>query len=387
MKVIFGTMKDDRTAKWIGTSNGFEISPNFIAAHSQYRLARISSKSMNRLEREDLEYSTLSVGATLAAGAGDRLIPEEPDPIRTCFERDRDRILHSTSFRRLAGKTQVFIFPSDHQRTRLTHALEVSQVARAISQGIGLNDALTEAIALAHDCGHGPGGHASEDAFSLFLPEGFDHAVWGADHSLASLNLCKETLDGIRNHSWSRPQPSTPEGVVVSLADRIAYCAHDLEDAINSGVVSPLDIPSSVTSVAGRTRSAHLRFLINDVINTTEKTGMLGLSPQAGRVLSDLRLFNYENIYMRPESVAQSVSVIQLLKQLVEYFIANPVKTATKLSDHIAADSDEAVINAIEFTSGMTDRFAFQKAVELLGYDISKLPIGIDVNKNPHLNP
>lgn len=381
MKAVTQTTNDDRNARWIGTSHGFDISQNVVAAHSQYSLARIKSNSISRQAREELELSTLAEGATLALGAGERLTPEEPDPVRTCFERDRDRILHSTSFRRLAGKTQVFIFPSDHQRTRLTHALEVAQVARAISQGVGLNYALTEAIALGHDCGHGPGGHASEDAFSLFLPGGFDHAIWGADHSLSSLNLCKETLDGIRNHSWSRPQPSTPEGVVVSLADRIAYCAHDLEDAINSGIVSPSDIPRSVVSLAGTSRSGHLRFLINDVIGTAESTGILGLSTRASRFLSDLRLFNYEKIYMRPESAAQSVSVIQLLKQLVEYFIQNPVKTGTRLSSEITAGSEEAVVNAIEFTSGMTDRFAFQKAVELLGYDVSKLPIGIDINK------
>src|SRR5690606_819725 len=139
-----------------------------------------------------------------------------------CFERDRDRILHASAFRRLAGKTQVFVFPDDHQRTRLTHALEVAQVARSVSQAIGLNVALTEAIAIGHDCGHGPGGHASEDALSPHVDEGFDHAVWGADVTLTSLNLCVETIDGIPNHSWSRPAAETPECEVVSWADRPA---------------------------------------------------------------------------------------------------------------------------------------------------------------------
>jgi dGTPase len=143
-------------------------------------------------------------------GAGDRARPEEPDPWRTCFERDRDRILHATSFRRLAGKTQVFVFPQDHQRTRLTHALEVAQVATAIARACRLNVALTEAIALGHDCGHGPGGHASEDALDPFLPAA-STTPWGADVSLAPLNLCAETIDGIANHSWSRPAPATPK--------------------------------------------------------------------------------------------------------------------------------------------------------------------------------
>src|SRR3954463_14315646 len=178
----------------------------------------------DRRARESSEDEVLAPGATRARGAGHRAADEEPDEWRTCFERDRDRILHgTTAFRRLAGKTQVFIFPEDHQRTRLTHALEVAQVATAIAAAVGLNVALTEAIALGHDCGHGPGGHASEDAFAPFIPGGFDHAVWGADVVLARLNLCEETLDGIRNHSWSRPVPATPEAAVVSWADRCAY--------------------------------------------------------------------------------------------------------------------------------------------------------------------
>ena len=175
-------------------------------------------------------------------------VAEAPDPYRTCFERDRDRIVHGTAFRRLAGKTQVFVFPEDHQRTRLTHAIEVAQVATAIARATGLNVALTEAIALGHDCGHGPGGHASEDAFSPYIDEGYDHAVWGADVVLRPLNLCAETLDGIRNHSWSRPAPSTPEGEVVSWADRIAYVCHDFEDACHVGIVDPEVLPASVRS-------------------------------------------------------------------------------------------------------------------------------------------
>jgi dGTPase len=168
--------------------------------------------------REESEVATLVPGATLASGAGDRAEPEAPDPLRTCFERDRDRILHSAAFRRLAGKTQVFIFPDDHSRTRLTHALEVAQVATSIARACGLNVALTGAIALGHDCGHGPGGHASEDALAPFIEGGFDHARWGAEVSLAPLNLCAPTLDGIANHSWSRPAPATCEGEVVSWA-------------------------------------------------------------------------------------------------------------------------------------------------------------------------
>ena len=215
----------------------------------------------DRAAREDAEDALLAPGATRAAGAGDRAHREEPDPWRTCFEKDRDRILHSTSFRRLSGKTQVFVFPEDHQRTRLTHALEVAQVATAIARACRLNVALTEAIALGHDCGHGPGGHASEDALDPFLPGGFDHAPWGAHVSLSSLNLCTQTLDGIANHSWSRPAPSTPEGEVVSWADRVAYVCHDWEDAVPTGIVAPHQLPLTVRDLCGDTPQRAARHL------------------------------------------------------------------------------------------------------------------------------
>ncbi|MBM3742596.1 MAG: HD domain-containing protein, partial [Actinobacteria bacterium] len=208
-------------------------------AHADSWAGSGSRDLVDRLRREELEDANLTVLATRSFGAGNRANQEEPDKFRTCFERDRDRILHASSFRRLAGKTQVFVFPQDHQRTRLTHALEVAQVATSVARAIGVNVPLTEAIALGHDCGHGPGGHASEDALSPYVDGGYDHAVWGADVALVPLNLCVETLDGIRNHSWSRPAPKTPEGEVVSWADRIAYVCHDFEDAVAAGVVTP----------------------------------------------------------------------------------------------------------------------------------------------------
>ena len=151
------------------------------------------------------------------------------------------------------------MFPDDHQRTRLTHALEVAQVATSVARALGLNVALTEAIALGHDCGHGPGGHASEDALSPYVAGGYDHAVWGADVTLAPLNLCAETLDGIRNHSWSRPAPATPEGEVVSWADRIAYVCHDFEDAVAAGIVGADMLPAIVAERCGPSRSRPAR--------------------------------------------------------------------------------------------------------------------------------
>ncbi len=331
--------------------------------------------------REAAEDGDLVTGATRASGSGRRVRPEDADPWRTCFERDRDRILHSTAFRRLAGKTQVFIFPADHQRTRLTHALEVAQVARAIAQACRLNIALVEAIALGHDCGHGPGGHASEDALGTFVP-GFDHAVWGAEVTAAPLNLCAETLDGIRNHSWSRPAPATPEGQVVGLADRVAYCAHDLEDAVHAGVVDPDDLPSVVAQLCGRARSDQLRAFITDIVETTCSSGLVGMSADMGDALARLRGFNHERIYLRPESLDQADRVIGMLRALVEHYIERPGDLPDSAGGRARPDWGSAadpVHLAVAYVDGMTDRFACAQAVSLLGWPEDLLPRGQDI--------
>lgn len=371
-----------RAEQWLETTPGYYLENGNVAAHREQKHLPIRPKRLTRNIRERIEKETLSEGATISEGGGNRKLSEEPDLFRTSFERDRDRILHSAAFRRLAGKTQVFIFPSDHQRTRLTHALEVAQVASAISRGIGLNLALTEAIALGHDCGHGPGGHASEDAFSVFLAQGYDHASWGADHTLSKLNLCIETLDGIRNHSWSRPQPMTPEGIVVSFADRIAYCAHDLEDAVGAGIVDPSHIPSEISAPAGISRASQLRYFITNMISTISETGEIALSSQAGQVLSALRKFNYQNIYMREESVNQSKAVIDVLGKLVEFYASNPEDIHNLSPDTTTDDLWDPYLAAVNYVSGMTDKFAFQKATEVLGYHSKKLPVGIDFSPN-----
>jgi dGTPase len=326
---------------------------------------------LDREAREATEAAMLAPGATRASGPGRRARTEAADDWRTCFERDRDRILHSAAFRRLAGKTQVFIFPADHQRTRLTHALEVAQVATAIARACRFNVPLTEAIALGHDCGHGPGGHASEDALGMFIP-GFDHAVWGADVTVAPLNLCAETLDGIRNHSWSRPSPATPEGQVVSLADRIAYCAHDLEDAVRAGILADGELPAAVEQRCGLDRSSQLRAWIIDVVTTTNATGRVGLSPPMAEALADLRRFDYERIYLRPESVVQATSVISMLRALVEHYLDHPQDLPG------AAREADLVQGAVAYVGGMTDRFACDQALSLLRWPAERLPRGPD---------
>ncbi|MGH9078290.1 MAG: HD domain-containing protein, partial [Acidimicrobiales bacterium] len=305
-------------------------------------------------------------------GAGGRARPEPADPYRTCFERDRDRILHSSAFRRLAGKTQVFVFPADHQRTRLTHALEVAQVATAVARAVGLNVALVEAIALGHDCGHGPGGHASEEALDPMVEGGYDHAVWGADVVLSPLNLCLETLDGVRNHSWSRPAPATPEGVVVSWADRCAYSAHDLEDAVTAGIVSVDDLPPAVSEVVGRTRSSQLREFIAALVGCVRDHQVVGMDTDHAAALGALRGFNYERIYSRPASVAQAGAVVAVLRALVEAFAERP-----HLLPGAAAGGADPLRRAVTYVGGMTDRFAFETASTLLGWPPERLPRGV----------
>jgi dGTPase len=384
--------KTERSARWAATMAGYSGPVRLAHADSRARIGPAPDPERavapdgtprGRAERRELEDGLLAPGATRSSDAGDRAEPEPPDDWRTSFERDRDRILHATSFRRLAGKTQVFVFPQDHQRTRLTHALEVAQVATAIARAARLNVALTEAIALGHDCGHGPGGHASEDALDPYVPGGFDHAPWGALVSLAPLNLCAETVDGIANHSWSRPAPSTPEGEVVSWADRIAYVCHDWEDAVLSGIVAPHQLPPAVRALCGERRSAQLGAFINGVVSASLRTGQVGMEEEEAEALAAFRACNYERIYLRDASLRQGDAVIAVLRALVEHFSDRP----HLITDHaprpsestdVVAGSDEAVRAAVTYVAGMTDRFAFRQAVALLSWDPAKLPVGVD---------
>jgi dGTPase len=346
--------------------------PPFVTAHRAAAVGPGSHRLAGRREREEAEHLALAPGATRAVGAGTRARPEEPDPFRTCFERDLDRVHHSRPFRRLAGKCQVFIAPEDdHLRTRLTHAIEVAQVAVGIARPAGLNVALTAAAATAHDCGHGPAGHASEDAFSSFLPGGYHHAVYGADVVLAPLNLCAETLDAVRNHSWNRPAPLTPEGEVVAWADRIAYVCHDFEDAVRAGIVRPEDLPAEVAGVVGTRRSAQINAMIRAVLHTIETAGQVGMRTEEAAALAAFRAFNFERIYLRPASVAQAERVVELLRGLTDWYAGHPsaVDDAEAEADPVAA--------AVRHVSGMTDRYALRMAVEVLGWDPAKLPRGV----------
>jgi dGTPase len=393
MSQVHGDKESDRNLRWASTMAGYSGPVRLAHADSSARIDRPGTPApgghapfasfaepLVRDAREEREDEFLAPGASRARGAGERARPEEPDPWRTSFERDRDRILHATSFRRLAGKTQVFVFPQDHQRTRLTHALEVAQVATAMARACRLNVALTEAIALGHDCGHGPGGHASEDALDPFLPGGFDHAPWGAHVSLAPLNLCAETIDGIANHSWSRPAPSTPEGEVVSWADRVAYVCHDWEDAVLTGIVSPHQLPLIVRDLCGERRSAQLGAFIHGLVAGTLRSGQVGMDEDAAEALSAFRACNYERIYLRDASLRQGEAVVRVLRALVEHFADRPhliAETSGVGQPDVVAGSAPAIEAAVTYVAGMTDRFAFRQAVALLGWDPEKLPAGV----------
>ncbi len=364
----------EREQTWASTMAGHGVG-DVRTAHADTHAGIGHTQVADRRDREEREGDFLAPGATRAKESGSRAVEEPPDEWRTCFERDRDRIVHDTAFRRLAGKTQVFVHPADHQRTRLTHALEVAQVAVSVAKACRLNVALAEAIALGHDCGHGPFGHASEDALAPFVDGGYDHATWGADVVLEPLNLCRETLDGIRNHSWSRPAPATPEGEVVSWADRIAYLCHDFEDAVDAGVVSPDDLPDLVAERCGRSRRLQLHAFIQALVVGTVRTGTVGMDAATTEALGAFRTFNYERIYLRDESRRQATIVHRLLSDLVGWYCADPARLVAAGRD-VAVDLD-ITRQAVAFVGGMTDRFALDRAVEHLGWKAGDLPIGL----------
>ncbi|HWJ64188.1 MAG TPA: HD domain-containing protein [Acidimicrobiales bacterium] len=346
---------------------------DLVVAHAPLPVGTPGAALVERAQREELEAEVLAAHATRASGAGNRAVAEEPDRFRTCFERDLDRIHHSKAFRRLAGKCQVFVAPEDdHLRTRLTHAIEVCQVAVSIARPVGLNVALTAAAATGHDCGHGPAGHASEGALSPFVEGGYHHAVYGADVVLEPLNLCHETLDAIRNHSWNRPTPATPEGEVVAWADRLAYVCHDFEDAVDAGVVDPADLPAEVAEVVGSDRRTQLHGFITAMVETIRDTGCVGLRTAEADALAAFRAFNYERIYLRPDAVAQADLSARLIAGLAEFYLTHPAHLPESLG--LVPGSPEATAAAVRYVSGMTDRFAHRAAMDLLGWDERRLP-------------
>ena len=319
----------------------------------------------DRVVTEFEELEMLAPGATRSTASLGRAIPEDPDRWRTCFERDRDRILHSKAFRRLKHKTQVFMNPEgDHYVTRLTHTLQVTQVGVAIARGLSLNLALTEAICLGHDVGHSPFGHTGEEALSEFVDGEWRHSDQSVRifEALEPLNLSIEVLDGIRAHPWKVETPaSTPEGGIVRFSDRIAYLAHDALDAIRAGVLGPTDFPPAVLETLGVPGSDWINAMITSVITTSLERDVIAMDDHTLAVMHELRDFMFEHVYLRSEMEPQRRRAREIVRNLVEYYDGHPAKVpATYRQDDAAA-----LTQVIDFVAGMTDRYAISRHDEL----------------------
>lgn len=329
---------------------------------------------MIRVQTEELEEKFLSPIAQKSRGAGRRKIPEEPCDIRTCFQVDRDRILHSKAFRRLKRKTQVLILPiGDHYRTRLTHTLEVMQISRTIARALRLNEDLTEAIALGHDLGHTPFGHAGEFAMRKIVPD-FHHAkqsvrvVEKIEKSGKGLNLTFEVIDGILKHSKGMgdifprdPEfvPLTAEGRVVRISDIIAYLNHDLDDAIRAGILDISEVPKDLREIIGESYGQRIDNMVKDVIRESIEKGDVSVSPKMLKAMEDLRSFLNQRVYKSQQVLKEAKKVERIILDLYEYYMKNPGDFERDSNGFLAEEKFEQRV--IDFIAGMTDGFAMEK--------------------------
>ena len=336
------------------------------------------------LSREDLEraeHVRLSRAASFADESLGRRAPEPPDALRTCYQCDRDRILHSKSFRRLAHKTQVFLAPEgDHYRTRLIHTLEVAQVARSIARPLGLNEDLTEAIALGHDLGHTPFGHVGERALSHAIAayRGLDptagasrrlfrHNEQGArivellERDGRGLNLTREVVDGILCHTGDL-RARTPEGRVVALSDRIAYVCHDIDDAERAGLLSEGDLPAGPRSALGATPSERIETMVRDVVTRSDEVGDVRMSDGVWRAMMALRSHLFENLYSRGDAKLEEPKARSVLEELFSHFVTHLDEVPAEYRVH---DEGHPELQVADFVAGMTDRYAVSVYEEL----------------------
>jgi len=315
----------------------------------------------DRAARERAE-AELAPGAVRSSESRGRVRPEPVDDLRTAFERDRDRILHAKAFRRLKHKTQVFLNPDgDHYVTRLTHTLQVTQVARALARALGLNETLAEAIALAHDVGHSPFGHLGEDALELYVAGGWHHAAQGVRivEVLEELNLTWEVRDGVRAHSWKiDPPPATHEGECVRYADRIGYLSHDALDAIRAGVLRFEDLPARAREVFGEPGSDMVGTMIDAVIDGSlspdNTAGAVVMAPGPLEAMHELRAFMFERVYNSETAAGQKHVAIEVIRRLVDHHLAHPELIPASYRDTEA----DPVTQVVDYVTGMTDRFA-----------------------------
>lgn len=326
-----------------------------------------------REELEKREFEILSERAAKSADSKGRLFPEEKCNIRTEFQRDRDRIIHSKAFRRLMHKTQVFLAPEgDHFRTRLTHTIEVSQIARTIARALNLNEDLTEAIALGHDLGHTPFGHNGEEVLDKIHPGGFKHNMQSlrvadvieSTKSRRGMNLTMEVRDGIVNHT-GKAMPFTLEGQIVKISDRIAYINHDIDDAIRSGVISAEDLPEEALRIFGKTHRERINNMVVDLIENSDGKDRIYQSPQYKESLDSLRTFMFANVYksskVKREEDLNKVEVV--ISSLYDYFIHNIDQLPEDMKKIAAHDGKNEAVK--DYVAGMTDRFALATYTDL----------------------
>ena len=319
-----------------------------------------------REQREAWEAIHLSPFATKVTAG--RKKDEQKCSIRTEFQRDRDRITHSKAFRRLMHKTQVFISPEgDHYRTRLTHTMEVTQIARTISTALRLNTDLTEAIALGHDLGHTPFGHTGEDALNEVLPNGFRHneqsvrVVELLEDDGEGLNLTPEVLDGILNHRTVY-SPSTLEGRVVQISDKIAYLNHDIDDALRAGLIASDDLPTHISQILGPTPGRRVDFLVCNLINNSLEKNFIALTDNVAVVMRDLRSFMIQNVYIHQLHAKERSKISRMLHLLFEYYMENPQNLPAEL---LARMGQNPELSVADYIAGMTDRFALKRFSEI----------------------
>jgi dGTPase len=313
-----------------------------------------------RTDAEDIERQTLAPGAMHSADTRGRAVPETPDPWRTPFERDHDRILHSKAFRRLKHKTQVFMNPEgDHFVTRMTHTLQVAQIGGAIARALSLNVPLTEAVCLGHDVGHSPFGHTGEEALSDFVEGGWRHSDQSVRifEVLEPLNLTHEVLDGIRTHPWRvGERAATHEGDIVKFADRIAYLAHDAEDALRAGVLSRPSFPDDVVAMFGEPGREWVSTMVQAVVEESYRRNEITMEPERLEAMHRLRAFMFERVYLRPEAESQRQRAKQIIHDLVDHYL-DRLDQVPSTYRHDEADD---LTQVIDYVAGMTDRYAIR---------------------------
>lgn len=324
-----------------------------------------------REEQEKREHLIFSPYASFSDESRGRDRDEEPCPMRTIYQRDRDRIIHCKAFRRLKHKTQVFLAPEgDHYRTRLTHTLEVAQIARSIARALNLNEDLTEAIALGHDLGHTPFGHAGERILNSLCPMGFAHyrqsirVVEFLEKDGQGLNLTWEVRDGILNHRTSG-NPSTLEGKAVRLSDKIAYINHDIDDGIRAGILKESDIPSEYTDVLGNSTKERLNTMISDIIMNSIGKNDLVMSEPVRKAMTELRKFMFESLYLNPTAKSEEAKADKLITELYRYYVANTDKLPDTYKRFITEFDERPEQVVCDYIAGMSDQYSISKFQEI----------------------